>query len=286
MKKILLLFTVLAMLSFTACGLFEKPDDNGSNNDSSQDGVDLSKPLVWDANTDLYLITPEDVSWRGSFSDSFAEGTNGIQLIGHSDTKEKMEHELVIGPSERDISAKAYHMLERNMTEDEDAQGYLVYVEGGSVAIVYSNESARTEAFDMFIKNCLVPTLRVDDGPLYWDFYSLRVRAETNREKMYEKGFEALQAALERGITDAGVEDAATIAKRAVRELKSYYTLFKTEQLYWLSDLYDPETGGFYYSNSGRDNIGFLPDLESTGQAFMMLDRAGLFSVIGPTAAA
>ena len=34
----------------------------------------------------------------------------------------------------------------------------------------------------------------------------------------------------------------------------------------WWAGLYDPENGGFYYSNSGRDNEGFLPDMESTYQ--------------------
>ena len=34
----------------------------------------------------------------------------------------------------------------------------------------------------------------------------------------------------------------------------------------WWAGLYDPEIGGFYYPNSGRDNEGFLPDMESTYQ--------------------
>jgi hypothetical protein len=39
----------------------------------------------------------------------------------------------------------------------------------------------------------------------------------------------------------------------------------------WLANLWDPETGGFYYSNSARDNDGFLPDIESTNQALAFL---------------
>ena len=34
----------------------------------------------------------------------------------------------------------------------------------------------------------------------------------------------------------------------------------------WIAGLYDPEIGGFYYSNSARDTEGYLPDLESTWQ--------------------
>ena len=39
----------------------------------------------------------------------------------------------------------------------------------------------------------------------------------------------------------------------------------------WLASLWDPETGGFYYSDSARDNDGFLPDIESTSQAIAFL---------------
>ncbi len=34
--------------------------------------------------------------------------------------------------------------------------------------------------------------------------------------------------------------------------------------------MYDPDTGGFYYSASGRDTVGFLPDVESTAQILHM----------------
>ena len=43
--------------------------------------------------------------------------------------------------------------------------------------------------------------------------------------------------------------------------------LFGTEVYEWLAGLYDPKTGMFYYSESARDNYGFLPDVESTGQS-------------------
>ena len=30
----------------------------------------------------------------------------------------------------------------------------------------------------------------------------------------------------------------------------------------WMANLYDPEIGGFYYSNSARDHEGFMPDID------------------------
>lgn len=57
-------------------------------------------------------------------------------------------------------------------------------------------------------------------------------------------------------------------AEKIVDALKNYFKdVFSGDLAAWLANLYDYETGGFYYSNSARDNDGFLPDLESTEQA-------------------
>jgi len=45
----------------------------------------------------------------------------------------------------------------------------------------------------------------------------------------------------------------------------------------WLADMYDPETGGFWYAASSKDNPDrFAPDIESTAQAFSIMRRSGL----------
>ena len=44
----------------------------------------------------------------------------------------------------------------------------------------------------------------------------------------------------------------------------------------WLGGLYDKEIGGFYYSNSARDNEPYLPDIESTAQASHFLMNSGM----------
>ena len=48
----------------------------------------------------------------------------------------------------------------------------------------------------------------------------------------------------ERGAHDSGLYEA----------IKNYYTLYEDDLLVWLAGLYDKDTGGFYYSNSARDN--------------------------------
>ncbi len=61
------------------------------------------------------------------------------------------------------------------------------------------------------------------------------------------------------------------IGEEAARELNEVYKLFTTDMLIWYAGLWEPEIGGFYFSNSARDTEGLLPDLESTAQAMRFL---------------
>ena len=61
-----------------------------------------------------------------------------------------------------------------------------------------------------------------------------------------------------------------------VDALKDIYTIYDESMIDWYAGLYDPKIGGYYYSNSARDNeerefegrmVRLLPDIESTFQA-------------------
>lgn len=41
----------------------------------------------------------------------------------------------------------------------------------------------------------------------------------------------------------------------------------------WIINLYDPESGGFYFKKSAKDTVGFLPDREATANCIGMLSR-------------
>ncbi len=62
----------------------------------------------------------------------------------------------------------------------------------------------------------------------------------------------------------------------ALKNLNAFYDGRK--MAYWMANLYDPEVGGFYYSNSARDTEGYLPDLESTTQILSWLTANGAFT--------
>ncbi len=68
-----------------------------------------------------------------------------------------------------------------------------------------------------------------------------------------------------------------------VEGLKYLYAVYDPEVVVWLANLYDPGVGGFYYSNSAKNGYGYLPDVESTYQALVLLGRLGLGYDIGGT---
>jgi len=66
------------------------------------------------------------------------------------------------------------------------------------------------------------------------------------------------------------------------------YSLSRIDALYdsyfvWLADMYDPETGGFWYAASSKEHPDrFAPDIESTAQAFSIMRRTGLLETMPP----
>lgn len=64
------------------------------------------------------------------------------------------------------------------------------------------------------------------------------------------------------------------MGKEAADAMRRLYDFYGTDALTAFAHLYDPASGAFYYSDSARDNDGFLPDCESTEQIFCMLSRS------------
>lgn len=81
---------------------------------------------------------------------------------------------------------------------------------------------------------------------------------------------------LEKEVTRRGGD-----GKDVVAAMKELYELYTEDMYLWLARLYDTNTGGFYYSNSARDNEGFLPDIESTLQAVNIMRHDGIIDDLG-----
>ena len=82
----------------------------------------------------------------------------------------------------------------------------------------------------------------------------------------------------ERVCNDLGGDDRA---KEIVASLKTMYTMYTDDLIDWYANLYDPFYGAWYCTTSGKENEGFLPDIESTSQALNFIEQCGLIDHLG-----
>ena len=177
---------------------------------------------------------------------------------------EASSHEIVFGECDRPISKTAYSKLDRYADlfslERQGKSAYYIYAEGGSIAIAYSDVFAKKQAIDYILEKVDTETY-APEGLVARGIFDTIEYIEAVRAAEQEQAF-ALVASL--------------VGESAIASLKNLYTLYGHELYICLANLYDPDIGGFYYSASARDNVGFLPDLESTAQALGLLERSGL----------
>ena len=70
-------------------------------------------------------------------------------------------------------------------------------------------------------------------------------------------------------------------AERIVDALKKMYSMYTDDLIKWYANLYEPTSGAYYCSTSGKENEGFLPDVESTRQALNFLEASGMLDEYG-----
>ena len=67
-----------------------------------------------------------------------------------------------------------------------------------------------------------------------------------------------------------------THGEKVLDALSDFYSLYTGESVRWIAALWDKESGGFYFSPSAKNTDGYLPDIESTGQALGVLQDLGI----------
>ncbi len=229
-KRLILLVTciLLSMLSLTACLVAGGGNDNG--------------------NEVFTTIVRNDISIPFSSVREAVYALNGKMLSVIDDTEAKSGGEIVLGESNRAVTSEAKSALASAIsgkTGGEDC-GYVIYRSGDSVAVYWSDALLMDRAIEYFVSKCVnTDGLELSDGLVASECYVLAELRETDR-------WSALLAVAGPEITEA------------FQRMVEYYG----DNVYlWMADLYDPDLGGFYYSNSARDHSGFLPDIESTRQA-------------------
>ena len=270
---------LLGMTMLVSCG--EETPETGSGNYIA--GNNVIPDIVY---TDEVPI--ENVN---SIYQAVKKMTGEIPIYG-DDGGEPTEHEIVIGSSSRAISQKALRKLRTVSRTNEYSSAFVIYVSGGSVAIVFDDDIddlAQNHAIEYFIDNYMTgkDSIRLNPGVLY--------SGEINALDYYAEIDEAKKAAqwqaLEQYVSEACGDP--SYGKAFVAAYRDLYTVYDAGMVSWLANLYEPFNchcgectpdeiacygGGFYYSNSARDNAGFYPDIESTAQAAGMLSGLGLGS--------
>ena len=262
MKKYIGFLTLIALAALLLTACF------GTNN-----GGDANAPKKTAYNK---IIVEQGANADVSALESLLSDRSGLYVFASDDSVTDTSGEIVVGATNRQISTTAKQKLDAEVKkvtplhETDSGVGYAIYADGGDVACVASNAALLKKALTALTAKLTESDEALADG--YTDIFTVSLHEykrsveSENDEQKYKKIAEAL-----------GEETAD-----ALRRLNALFD----EKLYlWLANLYDPGrlgengeyiSGGFYYSNSARDNYGYLPDIESTWQAISLLKASGM----------
>ena len=280
--KSILLFIIASLLIFSlyGCQLNNNgPDGDTTINDPAPEKVNdnviyspsipLNIVMGEGCSVEIAIELQEAVFWENEVMANISDGISSIDT-GHT---------IFIGKTEAELSRKAYEILDKAIKyAHDDANietgmvGYVYYVEGTSVAIAFSQDmynSTVDVAMKAFIADYVNgnATLALSEGVAKKQVYNYIEFLETVDEEYYENAWSTLSVKLNN--------------QELVESLKTLKKLYGKNAVLWLANLYDGEIGAFYYSNSGRDNVGFLPDIDSTYQAIVLVGHMGMMSDFG-----
>lgn len=272
-KRIAFMFAI-ATIVFLILGLSSckrKHNDQGSNNGNTSTDDDI----IYSAKVDAVLVLGDGVS-EASLSrikSAYLNQTGKSIKVARTDSEESA-HEIVCGKTSREISRKAYRLLTVMEKESDEQVGYVIYSDGKSVAIAfdeakYGVHSALIEAIEIFAANYMTSSsLKCGSGTLQKNSFD-PIEWQNARDEESIDLFWKLKS--EQVLSKVGGDE--TLAVDILKALKTFYELYNKDHstVRWLANLYDPVSGGFYYSNSARNNEGYLPDLESTADAIALI---------------
>ena len=272
MKKIFTFLTlIVCLLTFASC----KGDSDNSVDNNEQTNSGTADSL----SQEVYLLLGEgqDFTDISGLYSALSDANYLPMMI--TDGSKSFDKEIILGNFDnKDVSSKAYFFLDRMEKNEHFDARYLAYSDGnGKIAIAYDSFEepyVEVSALDDAI-NTLV-ALYIDNDKLFTEEKGILLSGTVNLvEKQRAIDNEAVEKQWNNVFVQAGGDENAEIL---VNSLKQHYELYTDGMLSWIADLYDPVSGGFYYSNSGRNTEGYLPDIESTSQIMDILNESGIFA--------
>ncbi len=258
-KKVLLLSLIAACLLALSSCLVPPSGVGGPEPDN----------LIYNDTSELYVVVADPTFPSESIDrmyDRIALHTDDAPKI--TNIYQEGTHNIVIGQCAAAVSVEAYKKLSA-LDPGEDDAAFVIYSDGKSIALAYKFDAygyAHTELVDYFINELVRPELILPAGTVKSLCFNVVDRIAEEDEQIIATAWQSFEKATSPSLT------------KAMQEL---YGIYGDEVIIWLAELYDPGEGGFYFSNSGRDTFGYLPDLESTSQALGFLNASGMFSRSG-----
>ena len=269
MKKIISAALVLVMLltMLASCDAFVK---GGSLADTTEyDGT------VYSPSVSVKIIrntsTPDYV---GAGYTKVYDTLNelGVDAMRSTDDAGQMGSEIALGNTNRAASSEAKTLVDEKYVDGNIT--FAIVYKKGVLAVYAADELSFSEAIDYLVLNYLTSnTLKVETDHTY----SVSMSEEEYKKYLDEKA----EAELLAGWDNRFDYLTKYMSSDAVEAVKRFYGLFDENVYLWLANLWDNETGAFYYAGSSRDYEGFLPDVESTTQAIKMIAGSGMIDSYG-----
>lgn len=286
MKRKLIAFAVVMLvviLSLASCKLFKK--DKGDVNEGGSDNSANAAPtssVVFSPELSINLVKGTGAKDLNDAANLLYDMTGRIAGVITGTTMPE-GNEIIFGKAEArpivEVADKKLQALVRKATlEFEDAGKdvnrlgvFVVYAEGGSVVMLWNNNNIAESAVEFFMENYMNNTkLILEDGYTYSETFDFIEFMEKAEEKQRQKYLEKI---------------AKQYDDEVAKAVENLWSIVDDRYVLWLADLYDPGQydedgnplgGGFYYSNSARDNEGYGIDLESTAQVLSFLTSTGM----------
>ena len=296
-SRIISLFLLIAIL-LTSCdinlkvpgigGDGDKPTGDGGKPQTpgapTQPAVDyINDDITFDVGEKVYIIVGISASDSSSVDtynlETIISDATGVYGKILTDEGEQKPNEITLGICNREVAKLGYDRLSDVTKEHNKVARYGFYATENAVAIVYDlvegyEKKIINMAVEFFEDECIKYDTAVDLRPNLFRYKTVDLI-----EYQAAADAERLEAAWEGFGQQAGEE-----ALEALKEM--YESFYHREQLVeWFANLFDPATGGFYYSNSARDNdrvlyngkyYPLLPDIETTSQAVGFISSSGM----------
>jgi len=279
-KKLIIALCWLLVLLFTVGCSGGQDDGVGSEGENGGEGTQppAAEDVIY-SEEELPTVVATDRDLPSEATTALLSALKealGADAYTSGGSGEGEKHEIVIGASNRNVTEKAEYYLRRMRPErDEETVAWLIYSDGTSIAIVYESDTdyiGLRGAIDHFTSEYVsgADKLIAKRGVLTSGEVSVKDYYDAYDKVYLSEKWDALKGALD-----------PEYAGELVESMQNLYSLYTDDLISWFANLYDPAVGGYYYSNSGRNTYGFLPDIESTEQALRFIATSGIAAEYG-----